>query len=71
MTSGTGDEYEATWRRDAELVRVPRVDLSIQLVDGRPLAAGNVIDAKYTSQPSYFNRKAGEIRATPSGKTDH
>ena len=68
---GTGDEYEAIWRRDAELVRVPRVDLSIQLVDGRPLAAGNVIDAKYTSQPSYFNRKAAEIRATPSGKTDH
>ena len=66
-----GDEYEATWRRDAKLIRVPRVNLSIQLVDGRPLVAGNVIDARYTSQPSYFNRKASEIRATPSGKTDH
>ena len=68
---GTRDEYEATWRHDAKLVRVPRVDPSIQLVDGRPLAAGNMIDAKYTSQPSYFDQKAGEIRATPSGKTDH
>ena len=54
-----GDEYEATWRRDAKLVRVPRVDPSIQLVDGRPLTSKNVIDAKMHKPTSLSQPKSG------------
>ena len=56
---GTRDEYEATWRHDAKLVRVPRVDPSIQLVDGRPLTSKKVIDAKMHKPTSLFQPKSG------------
>ena len=57
MTSGTGDEYEATWRRDAKLVLVPRVDPSIRWVDGRPLASKKMINVKMHKPTSLFQPK--------------
>ena len=59
---GTRDEYEATWRQDAKLVPVPRIDPSVQLSDGRPLASRGVIDTKIHKPTSlFFNQKAGEV----------
>ena len=57
MANGTGDEYEATWRRDAKLVLVPRVDPSIRRVDGRPLASKKVINVKMHKPTSLFQPK--------------
>ena len=39
IMKGTRDEYEAIWRQDAKLVRVPKIDPSIQLSGGAPPGA--------------------------------
>ena len=59
---GAGDECEATWRQDAKLVPVPKIDPSIQLSGWAPpgVKGGDRYWSAQTNLP-IFNRKAGEV----------
>ena len=59
---GTRDEYEATWRQDAKLVPVPKIDPSIQLSGWAPpgVKGGDRYQNAQTNLP-ISTKKAGKV----------